>query len=399
MSSEREMIREKTAQAVEILKERGIDLWITFVREADTIKDPCLELILGTGCVWQSAFLVHRSGEKVAIVGSLDAANIKEHGHYPEVIGYRDSIREDLLKVLDRFKPGKIAVNFSRDDIMADGLTHGMYLNLMEYLKDSPFAGKIVSSEGIIAALRGRKSPSELHRLRASAKLALDIVSRMEGFLRPGLTERDVAVFLKEEVRKEGVELAWDPAMCPSVFSGPESAGAHAGPTDRKIEPGHLMNIDFGIRLNGYCSDIQRTWYFLRPGEGEPPEIVSRAFLAVRDAIRMAVEAIRPGVEGRVIDAISRNHIISKGFEEYPHALGHQIGRKAHDGAGLLCPCWERYGTLPYQKIEKGQVYTVEPRANVPGHGIATIEEEIVVTQSGAEFLSQPQKDLYLVRP
>ena len=86
------------------------------------------------------------------------------------------------------------------------------------------------------------------------------------------------------------------------------------------------------------------------------------------------------------------------GFDEYPHALGHQIGRAAHDGAGLLCPRWERYGTKPDSIVEAGQCYTLEPRIHVKGYGVATIEEIVVVTEDGVRYLSQPQTEIMLVK-
>jgi len=211
------------------------------------------------------------------------------------------------------------------------------------------------------------------------------------------MTEREVAAFILSEVDRLGVETSWERELCPSVFTGPESAGAHAGPTDRVIERGHVLNIDFGTRTEQYCSDMQRTWYFLREGETAAPPEVQGPFDTIRDSIRLAAEAIRPGMQGREIDAVARGHITGKGYPEYPHALGHQIGRMAHDGAGLLCPEWERYGTLPYLEIEEDQVYTLEPRITIPEYGIATMEEIIAVRPDGGEFLSHPQTELILI--
>ena len=393
------LVQEKIAQAAAILQEQGVDAWLTFVRESGTMPDPCLELVVGTSCTWQSAFIITSRGETVAIVGSLDVANHKDHGYYQEVIGYQESIRPHLLQVLDRLAPRTIAINFSESDNMADGLTHGMYLLLLKYLEGTPYRERLVSSERIVAALRGRKSPSELKAIRDAVELTLRMFTAVGAKLRRGLSEKEVAALLLEEVAAHGVELAWDPEMCPSVFTGPESAGAHAGPTDRRIAPGHLLNIDFGIRYHDYCSDLQRTWYFLRPGECQPPEAVVRGFAAVRDAIQLASQALKPGVECWTVDDVARRHILSCGFAEYPHALGHQIGRKAHDGAGVLCPRWERYGNRPYERVEAGQVYTLEPRVTVPGHGVATIEEIVVVHKTGCEFLSEPQRELYVVQP
>jgi len=186
--------------------------------------------------------------------------------------------------------------------------------------------------------------------------------------------------------------------MCPSVFTGPDTAGAHFGPTNRRTEHGHIINMDFGVRKDDYCSDLQRTWYFLPAGETEPPELVQRGFAAIRDAIQKAAQALKPGVEGWTVDKIARDYIVAQGFEEFQHALGHQVGRLAHDGGGVLCPVWERYGDNPFKKVEAGQVYTLEPRLPVPGHGVITMEEIVLVTPVGAEFLSHPQTELWLVQ-
>ena len=157
------------------------------------------------------------------------------------------------------------------------------------------------------------------------------------------------------------------------------------------------MNIDFGVRKNDYCSDLQRTWYIFGKGETEPPDEVLKAFHTVREAIQLAAEILKPGVEGWVVDEAARSHITAAGFEEYPHALGHQIGRFAHDGAGLLCPKWDRYGNLPFEKVEARQVYTLEPRITLKEYGVATIEEIVVVEKDGCRFLSDPQREIYLI--
>lgn len=390
------MIKEKIEQASGILKEEGIDLWLTFVRESEVTGDPSLDLILGANCTWHSAFMIPIDGKAVAIVGSLDETRIRETGGY-EVIGYTKSIKEPLVEQLTRFSPRLIAVNFSENTCLADGLSHGLYLSLLRYLEGTPFAGRLVSSENIISKLRGRKSPEEIRRIRAAVELAEEIFAAVSLIVKPGLTERDVAAYILKEVDRRGVETAWERELCPSVFTGPESAGAHAGPTDRTIEKGHVLNIDFGVKVEGYVSDLQRTWYFRKAGEKNAPAEVLRAFETIRDSIALAAEKIRPGMEGGAVDALARAYITDRGYKEFPHALGHQVGRHAHDGAGLLCPEWERYGNLPHVKIEEGQVYTLEPRIVIPGYGVATMEEIVVVRSDGGKFLSHPQRELYLV--
>ena len=393
-----DMLEGKLAQVPAILLETGLDAWLLFARESHTIHDPCFDLVVGGDVTWQSAFILTKNGDRIAIVGTLDRAAIEARGHYRELIGYVGGISEELRKALSRLDPQRIAINFSLDDTMSDGMTHGMYLTLQKALEGTPYGARLESSDRVISALRGRKSDVERARVRAACEETVAIFDRLTPRLRAGLTEKQVATMICEEMEKvPGLTLAWDPDHCPAVFTGPESAGAHAGPTDRVIEPGHIMNVDFGVKKDDYCSDLQRTWYFLRPGELEAPAAVLHGFTTIVESIQAAAAFLRPGVRGGEVDAISRSFITERGYAEYPHALGHQVGRTAHDGAGLLCPHWERYGALPDLKVEKDQCYTLEPRLTVEGHGIATCEEIVAVTEDGCEWLSRAQDQLYLV--
>jgi Xaa-Pro aminopeptidase len=392
------MIKAKIEQAVGILDELDIDVWMTFVRESASLHDPCIDLVVGANVTWQSAFLITRRGERIAILGSLDKAAHEMLGHYTEIIPYVKGIGEPLRETLTRLDPRRVAINYSTDDEMADGLSHGMYLLLQDTLRTTPFGKRLISSEGIVSRLRSRKLEPELERITRACTETVDLFAQLDKRLKVGMTEKEIAAVMVEIMERKGLERAWDPEHCPAVFTGPESAGAHAGPTDRRMEPGHLMNVDFGMRHQGFCSDLQRTWYCLRPQEAEPPAAVMKGFDAVRDAVHKAAAFLKPGVKGHEVDAVSRAHIVGQGFDEYPHALGHQIGRQAHDGAGLLCPVWERYGEKPFAVVEEGQCYTLEPRAQVPGHGVATVEEIVVVTKDGCRFLSAPQTEIMLVK-
>jgi len=393
------MIREKIKQAYGILKEENIDCWLTFVRESSVIHDPVIDLVVGPDVTWHSAFILTSNKESIAIVGSLDKANQEDHGNYDKIIGYVQSIEEDLINTLNKINPNKIALNFSLNSPTSDGLTFGLYQQLMKYFEGTPYASLIVSSEPIINKLRGRKSQSEIERVKNSINLTLELFDRVGKFIKAGKTEQEVAKFLIDQVEKEGVELAWDQEHCPAVFTGPDTAGAHAGPTNREVKHGHVLNIDFGGKIDDYCSDLQRSWYILKPGETEAPEDVKHGFKTIEDSITKAAATLKPGVTGNDIDTIARNHIVEQGYEEYPHALGHQIGRVAHDGGGLLAPKWERYGTLPDQIVEENQLYTIEPRLPIKDYGIATVEEIVVVTKDGCDFLSPRQKEIYLIHP
>ncbi len=390
------MVNEKIKQSIEILKEKNIDMWLTFVRESSTVPDPALELILGSHVTWASAFIITTSGRKIAIVGSLDVQNVKDHADY-QVFDYLKSVKDNLLKIFKEIDPQKIAINYSTNDVTADGLSHGMYLMLKEYLSGTVYSDRLVSSEDILSALRGRKSPEELKRIKAAIKETLLIFDKVTEFVKPGLSEKEVQEFIKKCVREKGLELAWNPEHCPAVFTGPDTAGAHAMPTERKIKPGHIMNIDFGVKKDDYVSDLQRTWYFLKKDESSPPPEVIKGFETIRDAIKKAAAVLKPGVQGVEVDTAARQYIVESGYDEFPHGLGHQVGREAHDGSTLLCPTWDRYKSLPYRRVEEGQVFTLEPRLTVEGYGVATIEEIVVVKKDGCEFLSETQEELIVI--
>jgi Xaa-Pro aminopeptidase len=203
---------------------------------------------------------------------------------------------------------------------------------------------------------------------------------------------------MRQKAIAAGVKYAWDPNSCPAVFTGPETAGAHYQPTDRVVERGHILNMDFGLKYNDYCSDLQRTFYILKEGETKAPPDVQRGFDTIVNSIELARKQMRPGIEGIEIDKTARTFITQSGYPEYPHGLGHQVGRFAHDGTALLGPAWEKYAQKPFQKLEKGMVFTIEPRLPVEGRGIATVEEMVIITETGADFLSTPQKELTLIR-
>ncbi len=126
----------------------------------------------------------------------------------------------------------------------------------------------------------------------------------------------------------------------------------------------------------------------------ELPREVRRAFDAVNGAISAGAEALRPGIEGWAVDAVARSFLVEAGYPEYLHALGHQVGRMAHDGGGLLGPRWERYGRTPYYPVCKDQVYTLELGVMVERRGYLGLEEMVRVTDEGCEWLSARQLDL-----
>jgi Xaa-Pro aminopeptidase len=390
------LVQEKVKQAIGILNEKNIDCWLTFVRETPASGDPVLPLIYGHNLTWQSALILTLAGESYAILGTFEAETARRTGAYTTVIPYHNSIRRSLLHTLERIDPGKIAINYSKNDVLADGLGHGLYQLLVDYFVDTPWEQRLISAEELIRALRGRKTPNEIKRIRAAIDTTEKIYARVLDYAQVGMTEAQVSDFMHAQLQEFGVQPAWDYMNCPTVNAGPESPVGHVGPGDIQIERGHLMHLDFGVLQDEYCSDIQRVVYFLGPQESSPPEPVLHGFNTVVRAIQAAVTAMKPGILGKEVDTIARQIVTGAGYEEFKYATGHQLGRLAHDGAGILGPEWERYGDTPNFPLEAGQVYTVEPGLMVPGYGYVGLEEDVLVNESGAEFLSDPQVELIL---
>ena len=391
------LICEKVGQAASLLREFGVDCWITFTRESAINGDPVLPFLVTADVTWHSAFIIHRDGRSRAIVGLYDQKTVEDTGAWDKVVSFVTGIREPLQEYLKEIAPARIAVNYSEASEACDGLTHGMYLTLHRFLAEIGMADRLESAERIVSALRERKSATEVGHIREAIQATQDIFGLVAGYIRPGRTEKEIAAFMTAEVARRGLVAAWDPATCPAVFTGPDTAAAHYAPTDRKVEPGHVLNMDFGVKTNAYCSDMQRTFYVLEPGEREAPADVARGFATIVDAVESSRRAMKPGAQGVEIDAVARKVLAAAGYEEFPHALGHQVGRFAHDGTALLGPKWEKYAGRPFQPLEEGMVFTIEPRLTVPGRGVVTIEEMVVVTKEGASWLSLPQKELWLV--
>jgi len=328
----------------------------------------------------------------------MEEENFVKVGLYKNVIGYLKSIREPLVEYITSKNPKKIAINYSKNSVLADGLSYGLYQVLLDHLADTAYKNRLVSSEEIISSLRGRKSAAELAIMKEAVKETLKIFNEVTGYIKPGMSEIDIAKFVTNIAEERGYELAWEATHCPAVFAGPDPAGPHSGPTDKKIEKGSMVNMDFGIKYKGYCSDLQRTWYILNDGETKAPAEVQKGFDVIRDSIQMVADKIKPGVTGVEMDDIARNYITKNGFEEYPHGLGHQVGKTVHDGVAGLFPRWERDGNAPFMKLEEGQVFTIEPRLPVKGYGVSTLEEEVYLTKDGCEFISEPQKELILIK-
>ncbi len=395
--SQMSLITQKTDQAVGILKELDIDIWLTYVRKTSEIHDPALYfLLVDPWLTWQSALIISKDGQKIAICGRYDAQNLEASGVYDKVVTYDESIKEPLLNILNELNPKQIAINYSIDNIAADGLTHGMWIRLNKMLEGTEFTERLISSENLLAALRGRKTDAEIERIKKAVDISEEGHRLVTKSAKPGVSEEDIEKILLQFTKDKGLTVSYPPL----IHVGPETSIGHgkASP-DIKIKKGNLITVDYGVFYEGYASDLQRMNYILQDDETIPPIEVRRAFETCFKAISTGAEKLKPGVQGWEVDFVARKVITDAGYDEFMHALGHQIGRNVHDGGCLLGPRWEKYGQSVMYKVEEGQAFTLELHVFVPNHGYCSIEEDVLVTKDGCVFLSDRQMELILIKP
>ena len=240
---------------------------------------------------------------------------------------------------------------------------------------------ELVAAGGIVEDLRAVKEPDEVERIAAAARLADEVYGMLRSDGLVGRTEREVAFALETEMRRRGAE----PSFSSIVASGPRGALPHAVPTEEAIPRGTLVTLDIGARLDGYCSDCTRTW-----ATGELPDDLAEAYELVRRAQGEALDAVRPGPEGREVDAVAREIIEAAGHgEHFGHGLGHGVGLEVHEGP--------RLSKTGEARLVAGNVVTVEPGVYLPGRGGVRIEDLVVVTEDGRQVLSGTGKELILV--
>ena len=388
---------QKLDQVAGLLGRYGIDMWMTLGAETSMKPEPVLDFILGLDMTWLSAFILTARNERIAIVGRFDAENVRRMGGYNEVIAYDEDFFPPLLQVLERLNPTSIALNYSENDVSADGLSHGTWLSLKKGLSGTPYAERLLSSEDVVRSLRGQKTPAEVERIRAAAQTTEEIVDEIGKSIKIGMNEEELYAIVQGLMANRGVTPSWDP--CPNISVGAASVAGHTLPDARcKVEAGMLVHMDLGVRQNDYVSDMQRVWYVLRPGENKLPAEVQKAFEDVRGAIMAAADVLKPGMEGWKVDQVARDYIVAASHAEFQHATGHSLGRAVHDGGNLLGPRWARYGQSPYHQVEAGNVFTLELGVPVPGFGFVGLEEDVIAREDGLEWLSHPQEQIFLIK-
>jgi len=314
-------------------------------------------------------FFVLPEGEPRFLVPELYAAQVEELAAFPPTHVWPDSQGQQaaLKDILCAFPGGRVLV----DDVMP--AKH--LLLLEEFLPGAAFG----PASPLLSRLRMRKFPEELAAMRRAADIADRAFQAVSTRPFSGLSELEVARALEEEMLKAGAEGV---AFEILVASGPNSALPHHRAGKRRIEPGDVVILDFGCRVDGYCSDITRTVVC-----GEPPDRVRRLYEIVLTAQRRAVEVIRPGIAAQEVDRAARGAIALAGYAgHFIHRTGHGIGLNVHEEPYIV-----EGNTLP---LEEGMTFSVEPGIYFRGEFGFRVEDVVVVTKEGSESLNRCPRTL-----
>ncbi|RST73795.1 aminopeptidase P family protein [Siminovitchia acidinfaciens] len=287
-----------------------------------------------------------------------------------EIIQYAGSIISEIAEIVE--KHGIKKLGFEQD-----------YVTYSEWTKyEDELKAELVPISALIEELRMIKTDSEVAVIKEAADIADAAFKHILDFIKPGACEIDIANELEFFMRKCG---ATSSSFDIIVASGWRSALPHGVASDKLIEAGDFVTLDYGALHKGYISDITRT-----VAVGEPSQQLKEIYQIVLEAQMEAVEKIKPGMTGIEADKIARDLIAKHGYgEHFGHSLGHGIGLEVHEGPGLS-PRSEK-------KLVPGMTVTVEPGIYLPNVGGVRIEDDILITDSGNERLTHSTKELLIL--
>jgi len=249
------------------------------------------------------------------------------------------------------------------------------------YLELKLLGGASVSSaDAIFDRLRMNKDAAEVAAMEEAARMAQEAFAATLPFIKAGVTEKAVAAELVTNLLRAGSEP--ELPFFPLVASGPNGADPHLFPTDRKMEKGDLIVLDWGATHQGYMSDITRCVSL-----GEPEAELLKVHDIVRDAARAGREAAIPGATGQDVDRAARKVIVDAGYgERFIHRTGHGLGLEGHEGPYM------NEGDLT--ELRPGMTFTVEPGVYLPGLGGVRIEDDMVITEDGSRSMTDLDRGL-----
>lgn len=254
-----------------------------------------------------------------------------------------------------------------------------MTVGFSEEIKRAMPGIQLAPAGNVFAKLRIRKDSNEIEYIRKAAEIADEAFGHMLSYIRPGMRETEIALELEYFMKKNGASGVSFESI---VASGVRSSLPHGTATEKTIENGEFLTLDFGCVYNGYCSDMTRTVFI-----GKAEDKHRKIYDIVLKAQTAALQGIKPGVTGKSVDSIARNIIAGEGYGEYfGHGLGHGVGLAVHEEP--------RLSLLGETILEAGMVVTDEPGIYIPDFGGVRIEDLVLLTEEGSEVLSKSPKEL-----
>ncbi|MGE7886576.1 M24 family metallopeptidase [Bacillus cereus] len=287
-----------------------------------------------------------------------------------EIIMHKGNLEEEVANQVSK-------LNIQKLGIEDNNMTLQQFKKLQKYIHT-----EIVPVCEIIENIRLIKDTSEIETMKIAATIADEAFHHIVTFLKPGISENDVRDELEFFMRKKG---ATSSSFQIIVASGVRSSLPHGVASNKLIERGDIVTLDFGALYNGYCSDLTRTVAI-----GEPSEEFKKIYNVVLEALKRGTKAIKPGETAKNIDDVTRNYITEHGYGQYfGHSTGHGLGLEIHEPLRLS---QESKVTL-----EEGMVVTVEPGIYIPNWGGCRIEDDIVITKNGYEVITTSNRELIVI--
>lgn len=325
-----------------------------------------------TGFTGSNGFVVLTPDRAIFATDSRYTEQAKEQCDGFEQVKLETSSPEEIVKILT--EPGVHQIGFE-----AAHISHDLYNTYSSKLTNG---FQLAPTKRIVDDLRMVKDDDEIAAIQKACQLTDRGFEYALTLLKPGVIERDIALELEWFFRKTSrAENAFDII----VASGWRSALPHGRPSEKALEAGDFVTIDFGAKVDGYVADVTRTVVL-----GQPTDEQRKIYNVVLDAHDRSIEAMVPGAEGVKVDALSRKIIGDAGYGEYfGHGLGHSIGLNVHDGPAL--------GKTSETILAAGMVITVEPGIYIPGKCGVRIEDDVVVTESTPRYLTHSNRELIVL--
>lgn len=282
--------------------------------------------------------------------------------------------KDELVKMADALAHTLQQAGMTRVGFEANFATVGQIDAVHEALDELEHDCELVPLEDVMVTQRKVKDDQEIDLIRRSCEVAEEAFNAVRESIQAGETEGYLAGLLIMEMKARG---ATDPSFSPIVATGPNSSLPHYRPDDTTILKDTLLLFDWGAKVNGYCSDLTRTFAI-----GRVPAKLKQIHNIVLEAQLAAIDFLRPGVSTKAADKVARDVIEQAGFGDYfGHSLGHGIGRDIHELPSLR-------KTGEEDELRPGMVVTVEPGIYLPGEGGVRIEDDVLITHSGCEVLT-----------